>query len=34
MNEILNDRIIYETKNFIVCVPKIPHIPREDGGHI
>lgn len=34
MNVILNDRIIYETKNFIVCVPKIPHIPREDGGHI
>ena len=34
MNVILNDRIIYETENFIVCVPKIPHIPREDGGHI
>lgn len=30
----MNDDIIYESKNFIVCVPKIPHIPREDGGHI
>ncbi|MBR3164256.1 hypothetical protein IKF15_03065 [Candidatus Saccharibacteria bacterium] len=34
MNVILNDRIIHETKNFIVCAPKTPHIPREDGGHI
>ena len=29
-----NDEIIYETKNFIVCIPKMPHIPRKDGGHI
>ena len=34
MTDMLNDNIIYETKNFIVCVPKVPHIPREDGGHI
>lgn len=34
MNEMLNDNTIYETENFIVCVPKVPHIPREDGGHI
>ena len=30
----MNDIIIYETETFIVCVPKVPHIPREDGGHI
>lgn len=30
----MEDKIIYETENFIVCVPNIPHIPREDGGHI
>lgn len=29
-----NDNVIYETENFIVVVPKVPHIPREDGGHI
>lgn len=34
MNEMLNDSTIYETESFIVCVPKVPHIPREDGGHI
>jgi len=28
------DNIIYETENFVVTVPKIPHIPREDGGHL
>lgn len=30
----MNDYLIYETQTFIVCVPKVPHIPREDGGHI
>lgn len=34
MERILNDDVIYETENFIVAVPKKPHIPREDGGHI
>lgn len=34
MGRILNDDIIYETENFIVAVPKKPHIPRENGGHI
>lgn len=34
MNISFNDEIIYETKNFIVCIPKTPHIPRKDGGHI
>ncbi len=34
MSKILNDDVIYETENFIVGVPKVPHIPREDGGHI
>lgn len=34
MKKMLDDKIIYETKNFIACVPKVPHIPREDGGHI
>ena len=30
----MNDIIIYETETFMACVPKVPHIPREDGGHI
>ena len=30
----MNDIIIYETEIFMACVPKVPHIPREDGGHI
>ncbi len=30
----MNDIVIYETETFIVCVPKVPHISREDGGHI
>lgn len=29
-----HDNIIYETENFVVAVPKIPHIPRTDGGHL
>lgn len=29
-----NDMVIYETENFVGAVPKIPHIPRLDGGHI
>ena len=28
------DVTIYETETFIACVPKVPHISREDGGHI
>ena len=27
-------KIIYETENFIVFVPKEPHISREEGGHL
>lgn len=26
--------IIAETRNFTVKVPLLPHVPREDGGHI
>ncbi len=35
-NEIepFNDKVIYETENFVVAVPKVPHIPRIDGGHL
>ncbi len=29
-----NDVVIYETENFVGAVPRIPHIPRLDGGHI
>lgn len=29
MNVIFNDKIIYETENFVVCVPKTPHIPKK-----
>ena len=32
--ESFNDDVIYETENFVVAVPKIPHIPRTDGGHL
>lgn len=32
--KIFNDISIYDTENFIVAVPKMPHIPREDGGHL
>lgn len=28
------DTIIYETENFVATVPKFPHIPRLDGGHL
>lgn len=28
------DRLIYKTQNFAVKVPTVPHVPREDGGHI
>ena len=34
MDKIMSDEIIYETENFVVCVPKKTHISREDGGHI
>ena len=27
-------KIVYETKNFLVFLPNMPHIPREDGGHL
>ncbi|MBQ9011704.1 MAG: hypothetical protein IJ093_03555 [Bacilli bacterium] len=27
-------KIIYETKNFNVFVPDVPHISREEGGHL
>lgn len=30
----MKDTIIYETNNFVACVPSKTHIPREDGGHI
>lgn len=30
----LPDEEIYETENFVVAVPKVPHIPRTDGGHL
>lgn len=33
-NKIMNDKIIYQTENFIVYVPYKTHISREDGGHI
>lgn len=29
-----NDIVIYDTENFVVAVPKVPHIPRTDGGHL
>ena len=32
--EPFNDEVIYETENFVVAVPKVPHIPRLDGGHL
>lgn len=32
--EPFNDISIYETENFAVAVPKVPHIPRTDGGHL
>lgn len=32
--ESFNDKVIYETENFVVAVPKVPHIPRIDGGHL
>lgn len=34
MEEVIEQKIIYETDNFIIGVPTKPHIPREDGGHI
>lgn len=30
----MKDSVIYETDNFIVCIPENPHISRTDGGHI
>lgn len=27
-------KIVYETDNFLVFLPNMPHIPREDGGHL
>lgn len=30
----MHDVTIYETETFIACIPKVPHISREDGGHI
>ncbi len=33
-NKIMKDKMIYQTENFIVCVPYKTHISREDGGHI
>ncbi|MBR4830979.1 MAG: hypothetical protein IKZ96_04415 [Bacilli bacterium] len=30
----MNEKIIYTTENFKVCVPNNPHVSREDGGHI
>ena len=30
----MNEKIIYTTENFKVCVPNKPHVSREDGGHI
>ncbi len=32
--EPFHDNVIYETENFVVAIPKMPHIPRLDGGHI
>ena len=29
----MNDITIYKTETFIACVPKVPHISREDGGN-
>lgn len=31
---IFKDIVIHETENFVVAVPKTPHIPRLDGGHL
>ncbi len=28
------DTVIYKTENFVVTVPKGPHIPRREGGHL
>ena len=30
----MEDKLIYETKNFKVQVPYKPHVPRAEGGHI
>lgn len=29
-NKIMKDKMIYQTENFIVCVPYKTHISRED----
>ncbi len=29
-----NEKVVYETENFIVLVPDMPHIPKLDGGHL
>lgn len=31
---IMKDKLLYATDNFIACVPYKTHISREDGGHI
>ena len=28
------DGIVYKTQNFTVKAPEVPHVPREDGGHV
>ena len=34
-DDIMNgQKIVYETNNFLVFLPNMPHIPREDGGHL
>ncbi len=33
-NNVFENKTIYQTDTFIVCVPQKPHISREDGGHI
>ena len=30
----LKDNVIWESRYGALCVPKEPHIPREDGGHL
>ena len=28
------DKVVFETQDFTVKVPSVPHVPREDGGHV
>ena len=30
----MDENTVYQTENFMVCIPCKPHISREDGGHI